>query len=96
MSRFTAIRLVRLNVVRVVPPFDDLHVAPYPTTGAPFPEGGANETRSAPPATFWAVTPFGAGGAPMTIGAVGADAVHIPPPFAAATVNVTDEPSVNP
>ena len=64
--------------------------------GAPLPPGGVNDTISAWPATLVAVIVFGAGGAPMMIGAVAADAGHIPPPFAAATVNVTDEPSVRP
>jgi len=64
--------------------------------GAPLPPGGANDTLSALPLIFVAAIPLGAGGAPMMIGAVGADAGPIPPPFAAATVNVTDAPSVRP
>ena len=58
--------------------------------------GGVNDTRNAWPAIFVAFTAFGAAGAPMMIGAVDGDAAKIPPPFAAATVNVTDVPSVKP
>jgi hypothetical protein len=96
VSRFTANGLVRLSVVRALPPFDDRHVAPYPLIGEPLPLGGVNDTRSALPAIFVALTALGAAGAPMMIAVVAGDAAKIPPPFAAATVNVTDVPSVKP
>jgi hypothetical protein len=55
-----------------------------------------NDNLSAWPAILVAEIVLGAGGAPMMIGAVDTDAGHIPPPFDAATVNVTDAPSVRP
>jgi hypothetical protein len=92
----TVNRLVLLNVVLAFPPFDDRQVAPYPLIGAPLSAGGVTDTRRAWPAILEAAIALGAGGAPMTIGAVDTDAGPIPPPFAAATVNVTVAPSVSP
>jgi hypothetical protein len=69
------------------PPFDDVHVAAYDETAAPLFAPAVNVTRSAPAATFTAVTPVGAAGEPtITPGAPAGGPV--PREFVAFTVHV--------